>query len=139
MPAAVVHSATVVHGAILTGLTDGSAIGYIASALVLAAFGMKDMVNLRIVAICSNIAFITYALVLNLLPILILHTILLPLNGWRLMGALQQRRSAMGVGQSSVTVKLPGLVRDDSPGLTTVTLGAAQHVTPLVPYRSPLT
>ena len=57
MPAAVVHSATVAHSAILTGLTDTSAIGFIASALVLAAFGMKDMVNLRIVAICSNIAF----------------------------------------------------------------------------------
>jgi hypothetical protein len=48
--------------------------------LVLAAFGMKDMVNLRIVAICSNLAFITYALVLNLLPVLILHVVLLPLN-----------------------------------------------------------
>jgi hypothetical protein len=56
----------------------------------LAAFGMKDMVNLRIVAICSNIAFITYALVLNLLPVLILHVVLLPLNGWRLMEALKQ-------------------------------------------------
>jgi hypothetical protein len=129
------YSATVAHSAIstiLTGLTDSSTIGFVASALVLAAFGMKDMVNLRIVAICSNIAFITYALVLNLLPILILHTILLPLNGWRLMGALQQRRSAMGVGQSYVTVKLPRLVRDDSPGLTsitTVTLGAAQPET----------
>ncbi len=42
------------------------AIGFVASALVLGAFGMKDMVNLRIVAICSNIAFIAYALVLSL-------------------------------------------------------------------------
>jgi CRP/FNR family transcriptional regulator, cyclic AMP receptor protein len=105
MSAAVVHSATMPQSVILTSLTDSSTIGFIASALVLAAFGMKDMVNLRIVAICSNIAFITYALVLNLLPILILHTILLPLNGWRLMGALQQRRSAMGVGQSSVPLR----------------------------------
>jgi len=40
----------------------------VASALVLAAFGMKDMVNLRIVAICSNVAFITYAVMLNLRP-----------------------------------------------------------------------
>ena len=46
MPASVVHSATVAHGGILAGLTDGSAIGFIASGLVLAAFGMKDMVNL---------------------------------------------------------------------------------------------
>src|SRR6516162_1804401 len=91
MPASVVHSATVAHGGILAGLTDGSAIGFIASGLVLAAFGMKDMVNLRIAAICSNIAFITYALLLDLPPVLVLHVILLPLNGWRLMGVLKQR------------------------------------------------
>src|SRR6516225_1129588 len=90
MPAGAVHSATVAHSGILAGLTDGSAIGFITSGLVLAAFGMKDMVNLRIVAICSNIAFITYALLLNLLRVLILHVVLLPLNGWRLMGALKQ-------------------------------------------------
>jgi hypothetical protein len=50
---------------------------------------MKDMVNLRIVAICSNLAFIAYALVLNLTPILVLHVILLPLNGLRLAQALR--------------------------------------------------
>jgi hypothetical protein len=37
MPAGVVHSATVAHSGILAGLTDGSAIGFIASGLVLAA------------------------------------------------------------------------------------------------------
>jgi hypothetical protein len=73
MPAGIVHSATVAHSAIQTSLLDGSTIGYVASALVLATFGMKDMINLRIVAICSNFAFITYALVLSLPPILILH------------------------------------------------------------------
>ena len=65
-----------------------SDIGFIASALVLAAFGMKDMVHLRVVAICSNIAFIAYALLLHLPPILVLHVMLLPLNGWRLAQAL---------------------------------------------------
>lgn len=82
MPAILAHSAIVM---------DSKAIGYVAYALVLAAFGMKDMVNLRIVAICSNIAFITYALLLNLPPILILHIILLPLNGRRLAQELQIR------------------------------------------------
>jgi hypothetical protein len=107
MPAGVVHSATGAHStisAILTGLTDRSAIGFIASGLVLATFGMKDMVNLRIVAICSNIAFIMYGFLLGLPPVLILHVILLPLNGWRLMGALKQR-SAMVVGQPSVPLR----------------------------------
>jgi hypothetical protein len=41
-------------------MTPGE-LGFLASALVLAAFGMKNMANLRIVAICSNFAFIAYA------------------------------------------------------------------------------
>ena len=65
---------------------------------------MKDMVNLRIVAICSNIAFITYGIALNLPPVLILHVVLLPLNGWRLMEALKLR-SATVVGQFSVPLR----------------------------------
>ena len=107
MPAGIVHTATEVHSAIsaiLTGLTDPSAIGFIASGLVLATFGMKDMVNLRIVAICSNIAFIMYGFVLDLPPVLILHLMLLPLNGWRLMGLLKQR-GVMTVDQHTVSVR----------------------------------
>ncbi len=71
-------------------MTHSGEIGFVASALVLFAFGMKDMINLRIVAICSNFAFIAYALMLNLPPVLVLHAILLPLNGWRLAQAWQQ-------------------------------------------------
>jgi hypothetical protein len=109
MPAGIMHSATV---AIQTGLLDGSTIGYVASALVLAAFGMKDMVNLRIVAICSNIAFITYALVLSLLPVLILHVVLLPLNGWRLMETLKQS-GATTAGRSSLALgPIPDFIVD---------------------------
>jgi len=96
MPAIQTHGAIVAHSAILTQssiVTNTAAIGFIASALVLAAFGMKDMVNLRIVAICSNVAFITYALMLNLPPILVLHVILLPVNGWRLMQELKSKNA----------------------------------------------
>jgi hypothetical protein len=77
-------------------MTHGGEIGFVASALVLAAFGMKDMINLRIVAICSNFAFIAYALMLNLPPILVLHAILLPLNAWRLAQAWQQSHRELG-------------------------------------------
>jgi CRP/FNR family cyclic AMP-dependent transcriptional regulator len=102
MPA--LQSATMPQSVILTSLTDSSTIGFIASALVLAAFGMKDMVNLRIVAICSNVAFIAYALVLNLPPILILHAILLPLNGWRLAQELRSRRIVQRSSRTYVAV-----------------------------------
>lgn len=63
------------------------ACGYVASGLVLAAFYMKDMVPLRIVALSSNLAFIAYGLALGLTPIWLLHALLLPLNGYRLLEA----------------------------------------------------
>lgn len=58
--------------------------GFIASTLVLTTFIMKDMRTLRVVAIFSNIAFITYAAFAWLPPVLILHVTLLPLNLLRL-------------------------------------------------------
>jgi hypothetical protein len=64
-------------------------IGYIASGLVLGAFSMKNMLQLRIVAIASNIAFIGYGLGLDLMPVVALHVALLPMNCWRLWQVLQ--------------------------------------------------
>ena len=54
--------------------------GYLASSLVLVTFCMHTMLTLRAVAICSNVAFIVYAIGDRLHPVLILHLILLPLN-----------------------------------------------------------
>jgi hypothetical protein len=63
---------------------------WLASTLVFTSFFMKTMVPLRIVAIASNIAFIVYALLgarygifEKVLPILVLHSMLLPLNLFR--------------------------------------------------------
>jgi hypothetical protein len=64
------------------------AIGYVASSLVLAAFGMKNIIPLRVVAMCSNLVFIIYGLGLGLSPIWMLHAALLPLNAWRLVEAI---------------------------------------------------
>ena len=58
--------------------------GYAASVLVFITFCMKTMVWLRAVAIASNLAFIAYGLGAQLLPILILHGVMLPLNLLRL-------------------------------------------------------
>jgi CRP-like cAMP-binding protein len=59
--------------------------GYLAALLVFAAFYMKRMIPLRIVAIASNAAFIAYAWSNGLMPILFLHGALLPLNLLRLL------------------------------------------------------
>jgi hypothetical protein len=68
-----------------TSTSSCDVIGYIASALVLATFSMQSMRSLRVTAIASNMAFIAYAAYGHLPPILILHSILLPLNIVRLM------------------------------------------------------
>ena len=61
-------------------------IGYLASALVLATFCMRDMVALRCLAIASNLAFIAYGAMADLGPVLLLHLLLLPVNALRLAG-----------------------------------------------------
>jgi hypothetical protein len=66
------------------------AIGYLASALVLAAFCMREMIPLRAVAVCSNIAFLIYGLALGLVPVWLLHAVLLPINSWRLWEGISQ-------------------------------------------------
>ena len=60
------------------------ALGYAASATVLATFCMNAMVPLRILALCSNILFFRYGYFDHLHPVLILHAILFPINVLRL-------------------------------------------------------
>jgi len=69
-------------------MTLCEAAGYLASMLVFMAFCMKDIVSLRIVAIASNLAFLTYGIGLGLAPVWLLHAVLLPVNGWRLWQAV---------------------------------------------------
>src|SRR5256885_16413776 len=67
------------------------AAAWVAASLVFLSFFMKTMVRLRIVAIGSNVAFVSYALLGleygvfgRVYPILVLHSCLLPLNVLRL-------------------------------------------------------
>lgn len=83
--------------------TDG--LGYLAASLVLATFCAKTMVPLRMLAIASNLAFIAYALLAHLWPILLLHAIMLPLNAARLREAL---------GLTAAVVVEPVAIRDAS-------------------------
>lgn len=63
-------------------------VGYAASAGVLATFCMSTMVPLRTVAICSNILFVMFGALAHVYPVLLLHLVLLPINGFRLRQAL---------------------------------------------------
>jgi fatty acid desaturase len=68
----------------MSDLSLTNAIGFAAAGLVLATFCMHSMKPLRLVAIASNVAFIAYAYLAGLAPVLLLHTVLLPVNVYRL-------------------------------------------------------
>jgi hypothetical protein len=74
--------------------------GYVAASLVFLTFYMKGMIPLRVVALCSNVAFLIYAFGLQLAPIAVLHGALIPVNIVRLIAALR----ANGVKFSNLDV-----------------------------------
>lgn len=81
--------------------------GYIASSLVFLTFYMRRMVPLRLVALCSNVAFLAYAVALHLAPIAILHGALIPVNIIRLIGALRERAGDRRGGDPNASRYLP--------------------------------
>jgi CRP/FNR family cyclic AMP-dependent transcriptional regulator len=84
-------------------------LGYAASASVLITFCMSTMVPLRTVAICSNVLFASYGAFAHIYPVLILHTILLPVNSVRLYQILDliKRVRAAELSELSVEILLP--------------------------------
>ena len=75
---------------------ETDAIGYLAATLVLTTFWMRSMSSLRYVAIASNLAFITYGYIGDLMPVLLLHILLLPVNALRLVELGSGRRASPG-------------------------------------------
>ena len=63
-------------------------LGYAASCAVLATFLTQTMKPLRLIAILSNVLFLSYGYLQHIYPVFFLHLILLPINSWRLF-ALQ--------------------------------------------------
>ena len=82
-------------------------LGYLASALVIAAFCMRDIVPLRIAALGSNIAFLAYGIALGLGPVWSLHAVLLPVNGWRLWEATSPNGRRLRRAPKSVSSRRP--------------------------------
>ena len=86
---------------------------WIAAALVFASFFMKTIVPLRGLAIASNVAFIAFAaigarngLFAEVLPILVLHCALLPLNALRLWQVLDAIRGVRSMRAPRATADL---------------------------------
>lgn len=92
----------------------GEAIGYVASGLVFLAFCMKTMMPLRLMAIASNIAFIAYGAANGLVPIIVLHTLLLPMNAVRTgqIWQLVRRTRASQITELNIEDLLPHMTEE---------------------------
>ncbi len=95
-------------------------IGWGAGALVLATFYLRTMIPLRIFAITSNVAFISYGFLAGLTPIFVLHALLLPLNIVRLqqMRHLVARVKRASRGDLSLDMLVPYMERRTLPAGT---------------------
>ena len=79
---------------ILTADLFTEAMGYAASALVLATFCFGNPVSLRLCALLSNAAFIVFGYFAGIDSIMLLHMILVPINGLHLARLLKPQLSA---------------------------------------------
>jgi hypothetical protein len=59
-------------------------VGYAATLAVLGSFCMTTLVRLRILAVVSNLLFGAYGMMAHLYPVFVLHSILLPINLFKL-------------------------------------------------------
>jgi CRP/FNR family transcriptional regulator, cyclic AMP receptor protein len=80
-------------------------LGYTASASVLLTFCMNTMVPLRVIAICSNVLFATFGILAHIYPVLVLHIVLLPVNGARLIEALRLLRSSQATRAPDIPIE----------------------------------
>ncbi len=98
--------------------------GYAASALVFLSFYMKTLISLRLIAIAASVVFILYALATDLLPVLLLHGALLPLNLYRTYEQFfaYRRVRATATGIAEVETLVPLMRRKHSPSGTVLFL-----------------
>lgn len=69
-------------------------VGWLGASLVFAAFCAREMRSLRLLAIASNVAFISYGCADHLWPIVFLHAAMLPVNAVRLRQLLRGDRAS---------------------------------------------
>jgi hypothetical protein len=90
-------------------------VGFLAAGLVIATLSMRTMIPLRIVGLASNVAFVTYGALFGSLPTVILHSILFPLNIYRLYEMLKliKQVEAASKGDMSLDWLKPFMTKRD--------------------------
>ena len=76
-------------------------VGYLAALTVLATFCMDTIVPLRGLAIASNVLFILYGIAGHLYPVLLLHSVLLPVNVAKIVQLRLQARRVKAIATST--------------------------------------
>lgn len=73
-------------------------IGFLGSGFAVLTYWMRDMLTLRIAAVLSCLFFIAYAAIIGSLPLLMMETILLPINAYRLL-ELRRGKATVQIAQ----------------------------------------
>ncbi len=90
------------------------ALGWMAALATLACFASSEMLRLRILALVANVAFVAYATQAGLLPVLVLHLALAPVNAWRLWQLVRLRLSERPCGPPASWPARPAAHRGSS-------------------------
>jgi CRP/FNR family transcriptional regulator, cyclic AMP receptor protein len=79
-------------------------VGYLAAICTLIVYSMKTMIPLRVAGIAANFMFIGYGYFEPAYPALVLHSILLPLNSFRLYEMLQLTKQIEAAARSDLSM-----------------------------------
>src|SRR6516225_10540426 len=79
-------------------------IAYLAALLTIGAFAMRTMIPLRVGGFAASALFIAFGYFSRNYPVLILHLILLPVNGFRLYQMVQLTRQVIEAGQGDLNI-----------------------------------
>jgi CRP/FNR family cyclic AMP-dependent transcriptional regulator len=79
-------------------------LGYLGVLLTIGTYSMKRMIPLRVIGMCANCAFIAYGLRASVYPQLLLHSVLLPLNAFRMWEMLQLTGKVKAASQGDLNM-----------------------------------
>ncbi len=86
-------------------MTAVEMIGYLGAAASIANASMKTMIPLRAIGILGNCIFIVFGLLAPVYPTLLLHSVLLPLNTFRLVQMLRLVRKVRDASQGDLSIE----------------------------------
>jgi uncharacterized membrane protein YagU involved in acid resistance len=89
-------------------ISDG--VGFLAAAFTLLTFLQTAMVPMRFAAIAATLSFISYGALAGCLPVLVLHLILLPVNGYRVWASMVQQLAETRPGSACLPGRSEGLI-----------------------------